>query len=128
MVYKTDSAYPALLRGGSRRAPDGASSGHVRRPRQAPMTTIAPHFTAPVTPLQPFSRTTLNHIFYEAIDRFGPQDALRFKRDGQWLSLSYRDVELRVAQVAALLNAWGLKSGDRVALLSENRPEWAMVD
>ncbi len=92
------------------------------------MTTIAPHFTAPVTPLQPFSRTTLNHIFYEAIDRFGPQDALRFKRDGQWLSLSYRDVELRVAQVAALLNAWGLKSGDRVALLSENRPEWAMVD
>jgi long-chain acyl-CoA synthetase len=92
------------------------------------MTAIAPHVTAPVTPLLPFSRTTLNHIFYEAIDRFGPQEALRFKREGHWRSLSYRDVELRVAQVARLLTAWGLKAGDRVAILSENRPEWAMVD
>ena len=92
------------------------------------MTTIAPQYSAPVTPLQPFPRTTLNQIFYESIDRFGAQEALRFKREGRWQSLTYRDVELRVAQVAALLHGWGLEPGDRVALLSENRPEWAMVD
>ena len=92
------------------------------------MTATLSELPAPVTPLQPFDRTTLNRVFYEAIDRFGPQEAIRFKRDGHWQGLSYRDVELRVAQVASLLDGWKLVPGDRVAILSENRPEWAMVD
>ena len=93
------------------------------------MTTIAPAAPSlPVVPLVPFDRHTLNQIFFEAIDRFGPQEALRFKREGQWRSLSYREVELRVAHTAALLEAWGLQPGDRVAILSENQPEWAIVD
>jgi len=92
------------------------------------MTSTIPQTHVPFTPLQPFTRTTINQIFYEAIDRFGSQEALRHKRDGRWQGLSYRDVELRVAHVAALLRGWGLEPGDRVALLSENRPEWAIVD
>ncbi len=92
------------------------------------MTAIAPQEAAPTTPLQPFDRTTINRIFYEAIDRFGPQEALRFKHDGVWEGISYREAELRVARVASLLNGWKLAPGDRVAILSENRPEWAIVD
>jgi long-chain acyl-CoA synthetase len=92
------------------------------------MTTIAPPVGSPAVPLKPFDRHTLTQIFYEAIDRFGPQEALRWKEGGVWHGLSYRDVELRVAHTAALLEAWGLSPGDRVAILSENRPEWAMVD
>ena len=72
------------------------------------MTAGISELPAPVTPLLPFDRTTLNRVFYEAIDRFGPQEAIRFKRDGHWQGLSYRDMELRVAQVASLLGGWKL--------------------
>ncbi len=92
------------------------------------MTGIVAPARIPFTPLEPYTRTTINKIFYEAIDRFGPQEALRGKRDGHWRGLTYRDVELRVAHIAALLHGWGLEPGDRVAILSENRPEWPIVD
>jgi long-chain acyl-CoA synthetase len=93
------------------------------------MTTMAPAAPSlPVVPLAPFDRRTLNEIFFEAIDRFGPQEALRFKQDGVWRGLTYREVELRVAHTAALLEAWKLNPGDRLAILSENRPDWAIVD
>lgn len=82
----------------------------------------------PVVPLAPFDRHTLNQLFFEAIDRFGPQEALRAKRDGRWQGLTYREAELQVDQVAALFEEWQLRPGDRVAILSENRPEWAIVD
>jgi long-chain acyl-CoA synthetase len=92
------------------------------------METIAPASSMPVTPLASFERHTLNRIFFEAIDRFGPQEALRFKRGDVWQGLSYREVELRVAHTAALLERWKLQPGDRVAILAENRPEWPIVD
>lgn len=92
------------------------------------MTIAAPLHPTPATPLAPFTRTTLNRIFYDAIDRFGPQEALREKRHGRWQGLSYREVELRVAHVAALLSHWGLAPGERIAILSENRSEWAITD
>lgn len=92
------------------------------------MLTTVPTLAPPVVPLAPFDRHTLNRIFFEAIDRFGPQEALRAKRDGRWQGLTYREVELQVDQVAALFEEWQLHPGDRVAILSENRPEWAIVD
>lgn len=82
----------------------------------------------PFVPLQPFERDTLTRIFFGAVDRFGPQEALRFKRDGRWQSLTYREVEIAVARAAARLQSWGLALGDRVAILSESRPEWPIAD
>ena len=84
--------------------------------------------SAPVTPLDKIDRDTITRIFYGGVDRFGGMEALRFKRDGAWRSMSYREMEQRVARVAAVLDSWGLAPGDRVAILSENRPEWAVVD
>jgi long-chain acyl-CoA synthetase len=92
------------------------------------MTAVAPDVRSPAVPLQPFERDTINRIFFEAIDRFGPHEALRFKREGRWQSLTYREVELQVAHTAFLLMGCKLVPGDRVAILSENRPEWAVVD
>jgi len=91
-------------------------------------TATAPAPIVPLVPLAPYDRRTLNQIFFEAIDRFGPGEALRYKRDGVWKSLTYREVELRVGHTAQLLRDSGLTPGDRVAILSENRPEWAFVD
>jgi long-chain acyl-CoA synthetase len=82
----------------------------------------------PVVPLARMERDTLTRIFYGGVDRFGGMEAIRFKRDGAWRSLTYREIEQRVARVAAALDSWGLAPGERVAILSENRPEWAVVD
>jgi long-chain acyl-CoA synthetase len=78
--------------------------------------------------VEPFDRVTLTRIFYDGVDRFGPREALRYKRDGQWRSLTYREVEARVSRLAALLRSWEVALGNRVAIISEGRPEWPIVD
>lgn len=83
-------------------------------------------FSAPA--LRPFADDTLTKIFFHAIDQHTRPDAMRFKRDGQWVSLSHQEVEARVTRLAAGLSKLGVKRGDRVAMLSENRPEWAITD
>ena len=72
---------------------------------------------------------TLNDIFFGAIDRFKDRPvAMRTKRDGTWQPVSYGDLYARVRDLSFGLRALGIQRGDRVAILSENRPEWAMAD
>ena len=72
---------------------------------------------------------TLNDIFFGTSDRFRDRPvALRSKQDGRWLPISYADLLERVHAVSAGLLDLGIVPGDRVALLSENRPEWAITD
>ncbi|MDQ1729244.1 MAG: long-chain acyl-CoA synthetase [Pyrinomonadaceae bacterium] len=55
-------------------------------------------------------------------------DALNFKQDNQWINISAETFVERVRQVALGLAELGIKPGDRIALLSENRPEWSIAD
>lgn len=72
---------------------------------------------------------TLNEIFFGALDRFGQRPVvMRVKRDGQWKDLSYTDARQQIEWFAAGLRELGVQAGDRVAMLSENRPEWAVAD
>ncbi len=71
---------------------------------------------------------TLVDLFLEAVDALGEHPAFRFNRGGEWISISYTEVHERVKEGAAALRALGLERGDRAAILSENRPEWAMAD
>ena len=50
------------------------------------------------------------------------------KREGQWQSQSWAEAARKVCLLAENLRALGLSPGDRVALVSENRPEWAIAD
>ncbi len=50
------------------------------------------------------------------------------KRDGQWQPTSWREAARQVAAFAASLKDLGLQPGDRVCLVSENRPEWLIAD
>src|SRR5881398_38112 len=50
------------------------------------------------------------------------------KRDGAWRSISWSEAARQVAALAAGLKRIGLEPGDRVALVSENRPEWLISD
>lgn len=71
---------------------------------------------------------TINRLFFEAIERFNRDDAFRYKVDGEWKSLSHRTLLERVRHVALGLEQLGVVAEERVALLSENRIEWPIVD
>ena len=64
----------------------------------------------------------------EALARHAKPDALSLKVKGQWLHIPGEAIIRRVRAVALGLSALGVKKGDRVALLSENRPDWSVVD
>jgi long-chain acyl-CoA synthetase len=63
-----------------------------------------------------------------ALARHAKPDALSLKKDGLWLRIPGEAIIRRVRAVALGLSALGVKRGDRVALLSENRPDWSVVD
>ena len=72
---------------------------------------------------------TLNELFFTAMDRFRDRPAYqRVKRGDGWLDIPYRDVYERVQALAAAFHEMGIQRGDRIAILSENRPEWAVTD
>jgi len=70
---------------------------------------------------------TLCDIFTAAAST-GKPDLLISKVGGTWTSVSARDFGFTVRALSLGLNALGVQPGDRVAILSENRPEWAMAD
>ena len=71
---------------------------------------------------------TLNRLFFDAMERFDRSDALQVKRDGTYQPISSRALAEHVRHVALGLRELGVQRGDRVAILSENRPEWAIAD
>jgi long-chain acyl-CoA synthetase len=58
----------------------------------------------------------------------GDKPFLWAKRDGEWRAISWSEAARQVASLAASLKRIGLDRGDRVALVSENRPEWLISD
>jgi long-chain acyl-CoA synthetase len=55
-------------------------------------------------------------------------DLLNYKRDGAWRPISAANLDADVRAAAMGLYALGVRAGDRVALLSENRPAWTIAD
>jgi long-chain acyl-CoA synthetase len=73
------------------------------------------------------SIATLNDIFFTAVER--KLDRIMLHREaGEWLSISSQEFGRHVARTAHALQKWGIRRGDRVAILSENRPEWPVAD
>ncbi|MEP6690154.1 MAG: long-chain fatty acid--CoA ligase [Gemmatimonadaceae bacterium] len=72
--------------------------------------------------------TTLNQLFFDAVERFDKPDALQMKVSGAFQPISHRTIAERVRRVALGLKAIGIERGSMVGILSENRPEWAIVD
>lgn len=67
-------------------------------------------------------------MFFTRAAEKGDAPFLWAKRDGAWRSTSWTDAARQVASLATALRAIGLKRGDRVMLVSENRPEWCIAD
>lgn len=73
------------------------------------------------------SLRTLNDVFFAVVERQHPRVMLQ-RRGDEWVPISSEAFEQRVAAVAGGLRTWGIGRGDRVAILSENRPEWMIAD
>jgi long-chain acyl-CoA synthetase len=73
------------------------------------------------------SIATLNDIFFAAVER-NLDRMLMYREAGKWRPVSSHEFGEGVARIARTLHAWGIQPGDRIALLSENRPEWPMAD
>jgi len=72
--------------------------------------------------------TTLNELFKFSAEARPDSELLRFKQDGEWRSLTYEVVAHRVRNLALGLHDLGIRSGDKLAIWSENRPEWNIAD
>ncbi|MEG3123179.1 AMP-dependent synthetase/ligase [Sphingomonas sp. GB1N7] len=67
-------------------------------------------------------------MFFTRAATEGDKPFLWHKAGGEWISLSWANAASKVASLAAALTAIGLERGDRVMLVSENRPEWCISD
>lgn len=70
---------------------------------------------------------TINDVFYTVVERNSGQ-VMMYKQAGKWFSISSRELYRDVLGVARSLEQWGICKGDRIAILSENRHEWAVAD
>lgn len=71
---------------------------------------------------------SLTGNFFDTAHRYSSKPALKEKVDGVYRSMTYQEMKERVEQVAAFLIKAGMRPGERMALLSENRPEWPICD
>lgn len=70
---------------------------------------------------------TINDIFFSVVER-DHERVMLYKPGKEWLPISARELYRKVVGTARALDAWGIGRGDHVAILSENRPEWAVAD
>ncbi|MFK7842365.1 MAG: AMP-binding protein, partial [Sphingorhabdus sp.] len=67
-------------------------------------------------------------MFFDRATQAGNKPFLSAKIDGAWQAISWSDAAQQVAALAKSLKRIGLKKGDRIMLVSENRPEWCIAD
>src|SRR5438552_6133905 len=70
---------------------------------------------------------TIPHFCFDSFRRDKP-DALAYKIDKVWKYISGVEAIYKVKRIAYGLAALGVSAGDRVAIISENRPEWSLLD
>src|SRR5689334_18347707 len=73
------------------------------------------------------SLATLNDIFYSIVDS-GRERVMLHRHPVDWVPISARELYRDVTGVACAMASWGISKGDRIAILSENRPEWTIAD
>jgi long-chain acyl-CoA synthetase len=71
---------------------------------------------------------SLPALFFARAAAEGDAPFLWGRRDGEFRATSWRDAAAQAAALATALRALGVTPGDRVALVSENRPEWPIAD
>ena len=71
---------------------------------------------------------TVAGMFLEVVGRHGGRPAFRHRVGETLVTYTYRELAERVEALATSLLALGVRRGDRVGLISDNRPEWIVAD
>jgi len=67
-------------------------------------------------------------MFFDRVEEKGESPFLWAKKDGRYRALTWRETAAQVSELARGLGMLGVGTGDRVMLVSENRPEWLIAD
>ncbi|MCC7460685.1 MAG: AMP-binding protein, partial [Proteobacteria bacterium] len=78
--------------------------------------------------MKSFTETTLSNLFFNRVYKHGNKPFLHYKDGTDWKPVTWRELGESVERVARGLLAQGIKKGDKICLISENRPEWVMFD
>lgn len=70
----------------------------------------------------------LGDMFFRKREDFASKIGYMYKQDGSWVSVTYKEAVDRAEKIAAGFASLGIKRGDRVAIISGNRLEWALTD
>ncbi len=73
------------------------------------------------------SVNTINDVFYKIVER-NQERVMLYKQTVKWIPISSQELYRDTVGVSHQLEQWGIQKGDRVAILSENRPEWAVAE
>ena len=73
------------------------------------------------------SLNTVNDVFFTIVESQSSRVMLH-RQAINWVPISSQELYRNVVGIARQLEVWGIRKGDRVAILSENRPEWSTVD
>jgi long-chain acyl-CoA synthetase len=71
---------------------------------------------------------TLSKAFWRSVEQHGEKPALLVKREKRYRPITYTELGRRVYAFARALHELGVRKGDRVSILAENCPEWAITD
>src|SRR5271156_6397103 len=71
---------------------------------------------------------TLSQSFEAQAQKYGARAFMKDKRDKVWTDHSWSEVSEAAGKLRAGLLGLGVRPGDRVAILSDNCPEWIVVD
>ncbi|MCP4724979.1 MAG: long-chain fatty acid--CoA ligase [bacterium] len=71
---------------------------------------------------------TIAKMFFNIAEKFSDKVALRHRENTDFRDITYREYSGNVRVMAAGLDELGLEKNDKIAFISENRPEWAYID
>lgn len=71
---------------------------------------------------------TIYAKFMDSAKKNSDRIAMKYKKEGQFIPITYSELAKTVDAVAASMSKLGIKQGDKVAIASYNRPEWAIAD
>ena len=71
---------------------------------------------------------SIPEVFFEVVEKHPDKPALLYKKEGVYFPITYKELSEKVEIFSARLSDLGIVKGDKVAILSENRPEWVISD
>ena len=74
------------------------------------------------------SYSNLSEMFFKTAEKFPNKTGIMYKHDGEYQSMTFAEMQAQVTSLAAGLASLGIKRGDKLVILSENRYEWACFD